>query len=110
MLPQIYSTVSWKRISNTKYQFSELAWNMTMTPGNICAGFKNVASTCPFNPEAINTKQGEERSTEILTYVSQECLDNGVDITVDEPTYVDMRDIATNSSKKVDVTPEQIHL
>ena len=40
----------------TKYQFSELlskAWNKTMTPSTICAGFKK-SGVFPFNPEAID--------------------------------------------------------
>ena len=39
----------------TKYQFSTLlnkAWMMTMTPSNICSGFKKCG-IYPFNPNAI---------------------------------------------------------
>ena len=44
----------------TKYQFSDLlnkAWNKTMTPSTICAGFRR-SGVFPFNPEAIECTLG----------------------------------------------------
>ena len=93
----------------TKYQFSELfnqAWSMSMTPGNICVGFKKCG-IYPFDPQAIII-DGEEDGR-IDTEKCSASTD-GIELSDRSKSFGNGKGQPSHNLEEIDFSPEQMEL